>query len=152
MSIEEIKAIPLDRIQSILEVGPALHIRYWDGEVESTDRFVLINQTLSSRILDYLAKRLSPDYELKTRPTRSIANLLTAVLLVFGAAILTALGYWVVISGNITAPWLQGAITWLGPGGISLIGAVILLTALGVGGGLLFRPKHRRELDGIGLE
>ena len=150
--LEEIKSIPLDRIQSILEAGSTLHVRYWDGEVERTTRFVLINSTLSSRILDYLAKRLSPDYELRSRPTRSIANLLTAVVLVFGAAIFTAFGYWAVISGSITAPWLQGAISSLGPGGISLIGAIILLTSLGISGGLLFKPKYRRELVGIGLE
>lgn len=150
--LEEIKSIRLDRIQSIREVGPTLHIQYWDGEVERTTRFTLINSTLATRILDYLAKRLSPDYELKTTPTRSYANMLIAVLLVFGAATFTAVGYWLVISDSIKAPWLQGAVIWLGPGGISLVGAVVMLISLGISGALLFKPKHRRELAGIGLD
>ncbi len=150
--LEEIKSIRLDRIQSIREVGSTLQISYWDGEIQRTARFVLINSALASRILDYLAKRLSPDYELKSKPTRTVLNLLTAVLLVFGAAILTAVGYWMVISDVIQTPWLQRAVGWLGPGGVSLIGAVVLLISLGVSGGLLFQPKSRRELVGIGLD
>jgi hypothetical protein len=78
--------------------------------------------------------------------------MLIAVLLVFGAATLTAVGYWLVISDAIKAPWLQGAVTWLGPGGISLVGAVVLLVSLGISGALLFKPKYRRELVGIGLD
>ena len=149
--LEEITSIPLNRIQTIREVGPALHIRYWDKEIERTTRFVLTNPALCSRILDYLAKRLSPDYELKTKKTRTGLNLLISLLLVVGAAVLTAIGYWSVISGTIQAPWLQGIITWLGPGGISLVGAVLLLGSLGISGGLLFKPRIKRELVAIGL-
>ena len=150
--LEDIKSIPLNRIQTIQEVGSVLNIRYWNKEVERKTRFVLANPTLSSRILDYLAKRLSPDYELKTKKTRTGLNLLVSTLLVIGAATLTAIGYWSVISGTVQTPWLKGAITWLGPGGISLVGAVFMLTALGISGGLLFKPKNRRELVAIGLE
>jgi len=80
--LEEIKSIPLNRIQTIREVGPALHIRYWDKEVERTTRFVLSDAGLCSRIMDYLAKRLSPDYELQTKKTRAGLNLLISTLLV----------------------------------------------------------------------
>lgn len=150
--LEEITSIPLNRIQTIREIGPALHIHYWDKEVERTTRFRMANPVLCSRILDYLAKRLSPDYELKTKKTRTGLNLLISTLLVVGAAVLTAIGYWSVISGTIQAPWLKGIITWLGPGGISLVGAVFLLVALGISGGLLFKPRNRRELVAIGLD
>jgi len=150
--LEEITSIPLTRIQSIREAGSALHIRYWDKEIERKTRFVLINPALCSRILDYLAKRLSPDYDLKIKKTRTGLNLLISTLLVVGAATLTAIGYWSVISGTIQTSWLKGAITWLGPGGVSLVGAVFMLTALGISGGLLFKPRNRRELVAIGLE
>ena len=150
--LEEITSIPLNRIQAIREVGPALHIHYWDKEVERTTRFRMANPVLCSRILDYLAKRLSPDYELITKKTRTGLNLLISTLLVVGATVLTAIGYWSVISGTIQTPWLKGIITWLGPGGISLVGAVFLLVALGISGGLLFKPRNRRELVAIGLD
>jgi hypothetical protein len=150
--LEEITSIPLNRIQAIREVGPTLHIRYWDKEVERTTRFRMANPVLCSRILDYLAKRLSPDYELKTKKTRTGLNLLISTLLVVGAAVLTAIGYWSIISGTIQTPWLKGIIAWLGPGGISLVGAVFLLAALGISGGLLFKPRNRRELVAIGLD
>ena len=150
--LEEIKSIPLNRIQTIREVGPALHIRYWDKEVERTTRFVLSNPALCSQILDYLTKRLSPDYELQTKRTRTGLNLLISTLLVVGSAVLAAIGYWSVISGTIQTPWLKRIITWLGPGGISLVGAVFLLVALGISGGLLFKPRNRRKLVAIGLE
>jgi hypothetical protein len=150
--LEEITSIPLNRIQAIREVGPTLHIRYWDKEVERTTRFRMANPVLCSRILDYLAKRLSPDYELKTKKTRTGLNLLISTLLVVGAAVLTAIGYWSIISGTIQTPWLKGIIAWLGPGGISLVGAVFLLAALGISGGLLFKPRNRRELVAVGLD
>ena len=150
--LEEIKSIPLNRIQSIREVGPVLLIRHWDKETVRTSRFVLANSALCSRILDYLAKRLSPDYELQIKKTRTVLNLLISTLLVISAAVLTAVGYWSVISSTIQAPWLKGIITWLGPGGVSLVGAVLLLAALGISGGLLFRPRIRRELVAIGLD
>jgi len=150
--LEEITSIPLNRIQAIREVGPALHIRYWDKEVERTTRFKMANPALCSRILDYLTKRLSPDYELQIKKTRSGLNLLISTLLVLGAVVLTAISYWSVISGSIQIPWLKGIINWLGPGGISLVGAVFLLVALGISGGLLFKPRNRRELVAIGLE
>ncbi|RLD06326.1 MAG: hypothetical protein DRI65_07000 [Chloroflexota bacterium] len=150
--LEEIKSIPLNRIQAIREVGPALHIRYWDKEIERTTRFVLSNPALCSQILDYLTKRLSPDYELQTKRTRTGLNLLISTLLVVGSAILAAIGYWSVISGTIQTPWLKGIITWLGPGGISLVGAVFLLVALGISGGLLFKPRNRRKLVAIGMD
>jgi len=150
--LEEIKSIPLTRIQTIREVGPTLHIRYWEKEKERTTRFVLSNAALCSQILDYLTKRLSPDYELQTKKTRTGLNLLISTLLVIGAAVLTAIGYWSVISGTVQTPWLKDAIMWLGPGGISLVGAVFLLVALGISGGLLFKPRIKRELVAIGLE
>ena len=150
--LEEIKSIPLNRIQTIREVGQSLHIRHWDKEAVRTTRFSLANPALCSRILDYLAKRLSPDYALHTKKTRTVLNLLISTLLVIGAAVLTAVGYWSVISGTIQSPRLKGIITWLGPGGVSLAGAVLLLVALGISGGLLFRPRTRRELVAIGLE
>ena len=150
--LEEIKSIPLNRIQTIREVGQSLQIRHWDKEVVRTTRFVLANPGLCSRIMDYLAKRLSPDYALQTKKTRTVLNLLISTLLVIGAAVLTAVGYWSVISGTIQEPWLKGIITWLGPGGVSLAGALLLLVALGISGGLLFRPRIRRELVAIGLE
>ena len=112
----------------------------------------MANPVLCSRILDYLAKRLSPDYELQTKKTRTGLNLLISTLLVVGAAVLTAIGYWSVISGTIQTPWLKRIITWLGPGGISMVGAVFLLVALGISGGLLFKPRNRRELVAIGLD
>jgi len=150
--LEEIKSIPLNRIQTIREVGQSLQIRHWDKEVVRTTRFVLNNPGLCSRIMDYLAKRLSPDYALQTKKTRSVLNLLISTIMVIGAAVLIAIGYWSVISGTIQTPWLKGIITWLGPGGISLAGAVLLLITLGISGGLLFRPRTRRELVAIGLE
>ena len=150
--LEEITSIPLNRIQAIRELGPSLLIHYWDKEVERKTRFRMANPVLCSRILDYLAKRLSPDYELKTKKTRTGLNLLISTLLVVGAAVLTAIGYWSVISGTIQTPWLKGIITRLGPGGISLVGAVFLLVALGISGGLLFKPRNRRELVAIGLD
>ena len=113
---------------------------------------MLANPALCSRILDYLAKRLSPDYSLQIKKTRTVLNLLISTLLVIGAAVLTAVGYWSVISGTIQTPWLKGIIAWLGPGGVSLVGAVLLLIALGISGGLLFKPRTRRELVAIGLE
>jgi len=150
--LEEIKSIPLNRIQTIREVGPTLHIRYWDKEVERKTRFVLSNSALCSQILDYLTKRLSPDYELQTKKTRTGLNLLISTLLVVGSAVLAAIGYWSVISGTVQTPWLKGIITWLGPGGISLVGAVFLLVALGISGGLLFKPRNRRKLVAIGMD
>jgi hypothetical protein len=150
--LEEIKAIPLDRIQTIREVGHTLYIQHWEKEAVRTTRFVLANPALSSRILDYLAKRLSPDYTLQIKKTRTILNLFISTLLVIGAAVLTAFGYWSVISGTISTPWLKGVITWLGPGGVSLVGALLLLVALGISGGLLFRPRTRRELIALGFE
>lgn len=150
--LEDIKSIPLNSIQTIREAGSTLQIRYWHKEVERTTRFVLANPALSARILDYLSKRLTPDYVLHTKKTRTGLNLLISTLLVIGAATLTAIGYWSVISGAIQTPWLKNAITWLGPGGVSLVGAVFLLTALGISGGLLFKPRIRRELVAIGLE
>ena len=150
--LEEIKSIPLNRIQTIREAGPSLHIRYWDKEVERKTRFVLSNPALCSQILDYLTKRLSPDYELQTKRTRTGLNLLISTVLVVGSAVLAAIGYWSVISGTVQTPWLKGIITWLGPGGISLVGAVFLLVALGISGGLLFKPRNRRKLVAIGLD
>lgn len=150
--LEDIKSIPLNKIQTIREIGSALQIQYWHKDVERTTRFVLANPALSTRILDYLAKRLTPDYVLNTKKTRTGLNLLISTLLVIGAATLTAIVYWSVIAGTIQTPWLKNAIIWLGPGGVSLVGALFLLTALGISGGLLFKPRITRELVAIGLE
>lgn len=150
--LEEIKAIHLNRIQTIREAGPALIIHYWDKDDLQKARFDLANPALCTRILDYLAKRLSPDYQIQTKKTRTGLNILVSTLLVFGAAILIAVGYWSVISGMIQTTWLAGIYSFLGPGGVSLAGALLMLIALGISGGLLFRPRIQRKLVAIGLE
>ena len=113
---------------------------------------MLANPALCSRILDYLAKRLSPDYVLQTKKTRTGLNLMISTILVISSAVMTAIGYWFVISGNIQNTWLKGAVSWLGPGGVSLVGAVFMLVTLGISGGLLFKPRIKRELVAIGLD
>lgn len=150
--LEEIKSIRLNKIQTIREAGPALEITYWEKDELQKARFGLANPALCTRILDYLAKRLSPDYEIQIKKTRTGLNILISTLLVFGAAILTAFAYWSVISGVIQTTWLAGIYNRLGAGGVSLIGAVLLLAALGISGGLLFRPRIRRKLVAIGLD
>ena len=153
--LSEIKAIRLTSITSIKLLKTALQFQYQYEGADRTASMILEDTVMSERIMDLLANRLGPDYLLRTKPVRTGLTLGISALLTFGAAGLTAAGYWAyqeVVSGraaatgSVRAPWLISLLPSLGAGGVTLIGGILIVIALIISIRLLIKPALGTEL------
>jgi hypothetical protein len=153
--LSEIKAIRLASITTIKLLKKALLFQYRYEGADRTARLALEDTVMTERIMDVLVNRLGPDYMLQTKPVRTGLSLGISALLTFGAAGLTAAGYWAyqeVVSGraaatgSVRAPWLINLLQSLGAGGLTLLGGIFILVALAISIRLLLKPALGTEL------
>ena len=153
--LKEIKAIRLTSITSIKLLKTALQFQYQNEGADRTARMVLEDTVMSERILDLLENQLGPDYLLQIKPAQPGITLGISAFLTFGAAGLTAAGYWAyqevlsgraAATGSVRAPWLISLLTNLGAGGVTLIGGFLIVIALIISIWLLLKPALGTEL------
>lgn len=153
--LTDIKAIRLTSITSIKLLKTALQFQYLNEGADRTARMVLEDTVMSERIMDLLVNQLGADYLLQTKPVRTGLTLGISALLTFGAAGLTAAGYWAyqeVVSGraaatgSVRAPWLISLLSSLGAGGVTLLGGISIIIALIISIRLLLKPPLGTEL------
>jgi len=153
--LSEIKAIRLTSITSIKLLKKALQFQYLYEGTYRTTCMVLEDTTMSERIMNLLVNQLGPDYLLQTKPIRTGLTLGISALLTFGAAGLTAAGYWAyqevasgraAATGSVRAPWLISLLPSLGAGGVALVGGIIIVIALIISIRLIIKPALGTEL------
>ncbi|MCD6424165.1 MAG: hypothetical protein J7L35_01560 [Anaerolineales bacterium] len=153
--LSEIKAIRLTSITSIKLLKTSLQFQYLYEGADRTARMVLEDTVMSERIMDLLVNQLGPDYLLQTKPVQTGLTLGISALLTFGAAGLTAAGYWAyqeVVSGraaatgSVRAPWLISLLPSLGAGGVTLLGGILIVIALILSVWMLLKPALGTEL------
>lgn len=145
----ETQSISLKSISSIKQVQSGLQVLYQDGVDELTLRLNMADQAASNKVLNLLQDRLGPAYMLNTQPARSGLNLGISALLSLGAAGLTAYLFWMTqevvsgraaISGSVSSEILISLVILLGPEGVVLVGAFVLLAALAISAWILLKP------------
>jgi hypothetical protein len=145
----ETQSISLKSISSIKQVQSGLQVLYQDGVDELTLRLNMADQAASNKVLNLLQDRLGPAYMLNTQPARTGLNLGVSALLSLGAAGLTAYLFWMTqevvsgraaISGSVSSEILISLVTLLGPEGVVLVGAFVLLAALAISAWILLKP------------
>ncbi len=145
----ETQSISLKSISSIKQVQSGLQVLYQDGVDELTLRLNMADQAASNKVLNLLQDRLGPAYMLNTQPVRTGLNLGLSALLSLGAAGLTAYLFWMTqevvsgraaISGSVSSEILISLVNLLGPSGVVLVGAFVLLAALAISAWILLKP------------
>ncbi len=153
--ITEMKTIPLASIVLIKGKGAAFQVHYQDGPVERSLHFAMEDQAKAKFVMSVLTKRLGSDFVIQTKKAKIGLMLGISAVLSFGAAGLTALGFWAVqevISGNaaetgsIQSPSMIRLLEFLGPLGVIILGAILLIIALGISAMLLLKPPTATEL------
>ena len=145
----ETQSISLKSISSIKQVQSGLQVLYQDGVDELTLRLNMADQAASNKVLTLLQDRLGPAYMLNSQPVRTGLNLGLSALLSLGAAGLTAYMFWMAQevvsgraaeSGSVSSGILISLVNLLGPSGVVLVGAFVLLAALAISAWILLKP------------
>ena len=138
------KRIPLIQINRIKQVLSSLRVYYEDKNKEESIRLEFEDNSTAEQMLIELIKKLGDGYSQTEKPMGTASTLGIAAILIIGAGIVTGFLYW----GAINLPLLAG----LGPTGAAIIGAVLLLAALGISAGLLMKPPTSIEIVRLKLD
>jgi hypothetical protein len=152
--LSDMQTIPLKVITSINRLKGGLLVYYQDGVDERSLRLVLAGDEMTDRVLGILKEQLGPAYFLVTEPGRGGLNLAFSLVLTILAAALSAYLYWASLevssgraaAGSVRAAWVINLIQALGQLGVVLLGAVLILAALGISAFLLLNPPTRTRL------
>lgn len=138
------KRIPLFQINRIKQVLTSLRVYYEDKNKEESIRLEFEDNSTAEEVLIELIKKLGDGYSQTEKPMGIASTLGIAAILIIGAGIVTGFLYW----GALNLPLFAA----LGPTGAALIGAVLLLAALGVSAGLLMKPPTSIEIVRLKLD
>ena len=132
------KQIPLIQINRIRQILSSLRINYGTNNREESVRLELEDKSIADEVLKELIKKLGDGYSQTEKPMGIASSLGIAVILILGAGGVTGFLYW----GALNLP----AMAAISPTVAALIGAVLLLAALGVSAGLLMKPPTSTEI------
>lgn len=138
------KRIPLFQINRIKQALNSIRIFYQDKNKEESVRLEFEDNKTANEVLKELIIKLGDGYSQTEKPMGIAGTLGIAALLIIAAGAVTAFLYW----GALNLPLLAG----LGPTGAAIIGAVLLLAALGVSAGLLMKPPTSIEIVRLRLK
>jgi len=138
------KRIPLFQINRIKQVLSSLRVYYEDKNKEESIRFEFEDKSTAEQVLIEIINKLGDGYSQTEKPMGITSTLGIAAILIIGAGIVTGFLYW----GALNLPLLAG----FGPTGAAIIGAVLLLAALGVSAGLLMKPPTSIEIVRLKLD
>ncbi len=154
--LAEMQTLPLTSVTSVKQLKSGLLVFYQDGVSERSMRLHLADQQAVQKMLRTLKERLSPNFILKTRPTKTGLTLGISTVITVGAAVLTAYSFWLtqeVVSGraastgSVKSEFLINLVWSLGAGGVILIGAFTLLVALAISAWLMLKPPTITTLE-----
>ena len=132
------KRIPLIQINRIRQILSSLRINYGINNREESVRLELEDKSTADEVLKELIGKLGDGYSQTEKPMGIASSLGIAVILILGAGGVTGFLYW----GALNLP----AMAAISPTVAALIGAVLLLAALGVSAGLLMKPPTSIEI------
>jgi len=132
------KKILLFQINRIKQVLNSLRVFYEDKNKEESIRLEFEDNSVAEEVLIELIKRLGDGYSQIEKPMSMASTLGIAIILILSAGGVTGFLYW----GALNLP----AMAALSPTAAALIGAVLLLAALGVSAGLLMKPPTGIEI------
>ena len=154
--LKEKRVIPFKLIIRIRQNLSSLRVYFKTRKGEDSLRLELEDIAMAEQVLGEIKAKLSPDFILKVEPMKVGITLAIATILTFGAAGITGFFYWGALevssgraaaTGSIRVQSIIRLLEVLGPIGVAVIGAVLMLIALGVSGSLLLKPPTVTELS-----
>ena len=155
------KHIPLNQITRIRQILSSLRVYYDINNREDSVRLELDDNSTAEEVLIEIMKKLGDGYSQTEKPIGIPSTLGIAAILILGAGGLTAFLYWGALevtsgraaaTGSIQTRAIINLLETLGTTGAAVIGAVLLLIALGVSAGLLMKPPMVREIVRLRLK
>ncbi len=152
---KEKTAIPLNQISRIKQMMSSLRVYYQEKGREKSTRLELENEAMADQVLSVLQNKLGPEYSVNAEPMKITTALGISLVLTIGAAALTGFFYWganevasgrAAATGSIRTQGIIRLLEVLGPGGIVVIGGILILVSLGVSAWLLLKPPTITEL------
>lgn len=153
--LKEKRVIPFKLIIRIRQIMSSLRVYFKTRKGEDSLRLELEDDAMANQVLGAIKGKLSPDFILKTEPMKIWSTLGIAVILIIVSGGITGFFYWGALevssgraaaTGSIRAQSIIRFLELLGPGGVAVIGAVLMLIALGISGSLLLKPPTVTEL------
>lgn len=152
----EKQVIPLSSITKAKQVMSTLRVYYQAEGQEHSTRLELENTATADEVLAVLSEKLGVGFSLSSKPMHKDTALTLSVILTIGSAAVSTFFYWetlAVASGQATATGsirtrcIIRLLELLGPGGVALIGGVLILIALGINSLLLLKRPTVTELS-----
>jgi hypothetical protein len=152
---KEKTVVPFNQITSAKQVISALTVYY---QVEGRKKHAspeLENEEMANQVLSVLHNKLAPSFSLIAEPMKTTTALIISLILTISAAALTAFLYWganevasgrASATGSIRTQSIIRLLDLLGPGGVVVIGGILILLSLGVSTWLLLKPPTVTEL------
>ncbi len=152
---KEKTAILFNQITSIRQMMSSLRVYYQEKGREKSTRLELENEVMADQVLSALQNKLGPEYSVNAEPMKITTALGISLVLTIGAAALTGFFYWganevasgrAAATGSIRTQSIVRLLELIGPGGIVVIGGILILVSLGVSAWLLLKPPTVTEL------
>jgi len=152
---KEKTAIPFNQISRIRQIVSSLRVYYQEKGREKSTRLELENEVMADQVLSVLQNKLGPEYSINAEPMKTTTALGISLVLTITAAALTGFFYWganevasgrAAATGSIRTQGIVRLLELIGPGGIVVIGGILILVSLGVSTWLLLKPPTVTEL------
>jgi hypothetical protein len=152
---KEKTVIPFNQITRIRQIMSSLRVYYQVKGRDKSTRLELENETTADQVLSVLQNKLGPDYSVNAEPMKTTTALIISLILTISAAAVTGFFYWganevasgrAAATGSIRTQGIIRLLELLGPGGIVIIGGILILVSLGVSAWLLLKPPTVTEL------
>jgi len=141
--------IPLENIKRIQQIASSLRVYYQEKGREKSTRLETENEAMANQVLSALQNQLDPSFSLIAEPMKTTTALIISLILTISAAALTAFLYWgasevasgrASATGSIRTQSIIRLLDLLGPGGVVVIGGILILFSLGISTWLLLKP------------
>ena len=152
---KEKTVVPYNQITSVKQVIGALTVYYQvKGRKKSTNP-ELENEEMANQVISVLQNKLGPDYSVKAEPLKTTTAIIISLVLTIGAAAITWFFFWganevasgrAAATGSIRTQSIIRLLELLGPGGVAVIGGILILISLGISAWLLLKPPTVTEL------
>ncbi len=153
--LKEKRVIPFKLIIRIRQIMSSLRVYFKTRKGEDSLRLELEDDAMADQVLGAIKAKLGPNFILKSKPMKVGSTLGIAAILTIGAAGITGFFYWGALevssgraaaTGSIRTQSIIRLLELLGPGGVAVIGGLLIIIALVVSGRLLLKPPTVTEL------
>ncbi len=155
---KEKTVIPYNQITRIRQIMSSLRVYYQDKGREKTIRPELENEETANQVLSVLQNKLGPDYSVNAEPMSTTTAIIISLVLTIGAAAVTWFFFWganevasgrAAATGSIRTQSIIRLLELIGPGGVVVIGGILILVSLGISAWVLLKPPTVMELQAV---